>query len=123
MTILDFGVALLEASTRLTGSGEVLGTVGYVAPEQLRGTDVDRRADVYGLGCLFFEALTGRPPFAGKHAMGVMRAVMLDDAPSVSSLRPDVSPALDDLVAAMLAREPADRPADVAHVSEALRAL
>jgi len=113
--ILDFGLARNEAIALrdLTRTGDLAGTPGYMAPEQARGLhDVDARADVYSLGCVLFECLIGRPPFSGDHVYAVLAKILVEEAPRVSELRPEVPPALDDLVMRMLAKDPDARPAD-----------
>jgi serine/threonine protein kinase/tetratricopeptide (TPR) repeat protein len=122
--VLDFGIARLSQAARLTGNGMMLGTPGYMAPEQARGAaSVDARADVFSLGCVLFKCLTGRPPFMSEDVRTVLAQVLFDPAPPVSSLRPEVTPALDALVARMLSKKPADRPADGAAVAAELEAL
>ncbi len=123
--LLDFGVVRLQsASLAQTRTGMMLGTPGYMAPEQARGAkDIDARADVFALGCVLFECLTGRPPFTGEHAMAVLAKIILDEAPRVADLKKDVPPALDDLVARMLAKEPEERPEDAAAVASELAGL
>ncbi len=123
--LLDFGVARPGTSgvARLTGSGVLVGTPSYMAPEQVRGQAVDARADLFALGCLLSECLVGRPTFAAEHVLGVLARVLFEDAPSVASLRADVPAALDALIVTLLAKEPSGRPASAAAVAEALRAL
>jgi len=114
-TLIDFGVALgpSEDDTRSTKSGLIVGTPAYMAPEQARAShDVDARADVYALGCVLFECVTGRPPFVGEHPVAVLAKVLLDDAPRLRSMVPSASPELEALVARMLAKDPRARPAD-----------
>jgi len=120
--LLDFGIARLRsASAEITRTGIVVGTPGYMAPEQARGDrDIDARGDVFSLGCVLFRCLTGKSAFAGADIVAVLTKVLLEDAPPVRSLRPDVSPSLDALVAQMLAKRPADRPTDANEVLAAL---
>jgi len=123
--LVDFGIAhASKATVAMTKTGAVIGTPAYMAPEQARGDKgVDARADVFSLGCVLFECLCGRPAFVGEHVVAVLAKILLEPAPRLSSLRPDLPRALDDLVARMLAKEPADRPADGDAVARALEAL
>jgi serine/threonine protein kinase len=108
--VMDFGLAYVgEANTRLTSTGDVLGTPHYMAPEQLRGV-ADARTDIYGLGATLFAALVGRPPFAGRDIDGVLRAVGGETAPKISALRTGIGLSLESLVARMLAKDPDARP-------------
>ncbi len=109
--VIDFGVARLGNRTAITRSGVVVGTAGYMAPEQARAAhETGPRADVFALGCVLYECLTGRPAFTGDHVLAVLAKVMLEASPRVSASRANVPPALDDLVARMLAKDPNDRP-------------
>ncbi len=123
--LLDFGVARASSGTRVaTKTGQLLGTPGYMAPEQARGDPlVDARADVFSLGCVLFECLTGRAAFVGEHVMALLAKILLEDVPRASSLCAEVTPALDDLCAAMLAKDPDRRPRDGAAVAAAIEAL
>ncbi|MDI1444004.1 serine/threonine-protein kinase [Polyangium sp. 6x1] len=124
--LLDFGIARLDdASSGLTRTGNVLGTPGYMAPEQARGDKryVDARADVFSLGCLLYECLAGQPPFHGPHPMAIITKLLAEDAPRLRASRHDVPEALDALVARLLAKEPGARPADGVAVAAALDAL
>jgi serine/threonine-protein kinase len=106
----DFGVAK-GASIRagLTSDGQLLGTIDYVAPEQIRGEPVDGRADQYALGCLLFECLTGDVPFRRDTEVAVIYAHLRDLPPAVSDLVSDVPAGLDSVLARALAKNPADR--------------
>jgi hypothetical protein len=123
--LLDFGIARSLAGSRtLTRAGGVLGSVGYMAPEQALGElEVDARADVFALGCLLFECLTGSPAFAARHDIAVLLKVLHHEPPTVSSVRPELGSALDALVRSMLAKDRAQRPADGSAVLAALQTL
>jgi eukaryotic-like serine/threonine-protein kinase len=113
--VLDFGIARAQAArvnTRVnTATGQVLGTVGYMAPEQAAaGRDLDPRADIFSLGCVLFECLTGRTAFEGDAPMEVLGKILLDQVPRVSDLQLGVPPSLDELVRRMMSREPTARP-------------
>jgi serine/threonine protein kinase len=90
LKVLDFGIARIAlASQAMTRTGAALGTPGYMAPEQARGErDLDARADLFALGCVLFEAVSGRAPFAGAHLMAVLAKVLFEDAPRLRELRP-----------------------------------
>ena len=112
--VLDFGVARLAARAHaMTKTGAIIGTVGYMAPEQATAErDIDARADVFALGCVLFECLTGQPAFAAEHVVAILAKVLREDVPRVSTFVPDVPAALDDLVARMLAKPRDERPVD-----------
>jgi serine/threonine-protein kinase len=93
----DFGLSkgAMSTSVGLTGAGQFLGTVDYISPEQIEGKPVDGRADEYALACATFEMLTGAPPFRRDEAMAVMYAQLSEPPPLVTSQRPDLPPAAD----------------------------
>lgn len=115
----DFGIARLDDGAR-TRTGVMLGTPGYMAPEQLAATTADARADLYALGVLSFELLTGRRPHESNSMGEFLRAVMADPAPDLRKHWRGAPAALATLLAAMLAKAPADRPASAQDVAEAL---
>ena len=123
--LVDFGIARLgQEGKRLTSTGALLGTPGYIAPEQIQGMPAhDPRADVFALGCVLFECLTGRPAFEGLHTMAVLAKILLQEVPRVRALRPAIPEPLDALVARMMARDPEDRPPDGAAVVAELERL
>ena len=125
--ILDFGLALLlsatPASRQLTQAGVIVGSVPYMAPEQILGEADDARTDVYALGVLLFEMLTGQRPFEKARTEALMFAILSTAAPGARSLRPDTPMALDQLLADCLQKEPTRRPASAAVVAESLRAI
>ncbi len=109
--LTDFGLARqVEASTGVTATGAFVGTLDYVAPEQIRGDRVDARADVYALGCVLYELLTGHAPFAARDdKVAKMYAHLQEDPPSLRVLRPDLPGELDLVIQRALAKNPADR--------------
>ncbi len=114
-------VGSLQASG-LTGTGTFLGTLDYIAPEQIEGKPVDGRADEYALACAAFELLTGAPPFKRDEAMAVMYAQLSESAPALTSRRRDLPFAADPVFAKALAKAPADRYGSCRDFSDALRA-
>jgi eukaryotic-like serine/threonine-protein kinase len=122
--VLDFGVGKLGRSARLTRSGITHGTPEYMAPEQARRrAAVDHRADLYAVGVILVEMLTGRRPFDGRDAVEVMSRHAFQPAPHLSDLAPGapfVTPPLEALVARALAKQPDDRFADAAAMRDAL---
>ncbi|XXX78274.1 protein kinase [Sorangium sp. So ce134] len=122
--VLDFGVARLGHATRVTRSGVLIGTPGYMAPEQARGeASIDARADVFSLGCVLFECLTGKPAFGGQHVAAILTKVLFEETPSMRAARPGVPEALDDLLRSMLSKRREERPFDGKAAAGALRAL
>ena len=118
----DFGLSKATgASTGLTGTGQFLGTLDYISPEQVQGGAVDGRADQYALACAAFEMLTGGPPFRYDEAVALMHAQLLDPPPKLTSRRPDLPPAADDVLDRALAKAPADRYPSCRDFAEALR--
>lgn len=121
--ILDFGIAYYSDATRVTAAGTVVGTPSYMAPEQARsGGKVDATADIFSLGCLLFECLTGEPPFIAEHLVAVLAKVVFEEAPRASEFAPDVPDWLDRLIERMLAKDPAERPRDGNEIARALQA-
>jgi len=109
--VADFGLAksLEAANDSLTATGIALGTPAYMSPEQASGERVDRRTDIYALGCLLYEMLAGEPPFTGSSAQAVIAKRMAGPAPKVSVLRDGVPPNVEAAVSRALSRAPADR--------------
>ncbi|WP_437996819.1 protein kinase [Sorangium sp. So ce185] len=126
LKVLDFGIARTKRTLgALTRTGSVMGTPGYMAPEQATGDRdrLDARADIFSLGAVVFECLTGRPAFQGQHVMALLAKLLMEDPPRVRHLRPELPQELDDFVARMLAKDPEQRPRDGSAVLEALDAL
>lgn len=128
--IVDFGIAKLTQSEdgqiqSLTQTGEIFGSPLYMSPEQCRGTAVDRRSDIYSLGCVMFEALTGSPPFFGDSAMATMLKRLSEEPVSLKegSLGNEFPAQLENIVRKMLRIEPSDRYQDLKDVIKDLVAL
>ena len=125
LKVLDFGIArLTSAARKLTRTGSVIGTPGYMAPELVRGArDITPRADVFSLGCVMFQCLTGRAVFEAEAPTALLAKILLVEAPRVRDLAPQVPAAVDDCVASMLAKDPERRLADADAVLAALGTL
>ncbi|RYZ09191.1 MAG: hypothetical protein EOO73_05380 [Myxococcales bacterium] len=123
--LLDFGVARLsESEQSLTTMGARIGTVGYMSPEQALGDrDLDASADVFALGCVFYECLTGKAPFASAHAVGILAKVLQEEPARPSELRPDLDPRFDEFVGRMLAKKRTERLKDATAVLKAFDQL
>jgi hypothetical protein len=122
--VLDFGAARFVQTTSVpTASGIVLGTPGYLAPEQVHDEHrIDGRADTFALGCVLFECLTGRPTFVAQHVLALLGKILREDPPRLRDLVAGAPRELDELLAAMLAKKPDDRP-DMAAIDATLARL
>jgi serine/threonine protein kinase len=107
--LTDFGVAKQTTARGLTSTGHFLGTVEYAAPEQIEGGIVDARTDVYALGCVLYECLTGAPPFSHGTEHAVLHAHLVEPPPSVTRVRPELPLAFDGVIATAMAKDPDDR--------------
>ena len=109
--LTDFGLTkrTTELSGGLTGTGHFLGTVDYVSPEQIQGKPVGPGTDIYALGCVLYECLTGQPPFRRDDDAALLWAHLVETPPPVTGIRPEVPEAVDAVVARAMAKDPADR--------------
>lgn len=107
--IMDFGLAKLRGVSRLTKEGSTVGTAGYMSPEQVQGQDVDHRSDIFSLGVLLYVLFTGQQPFRGVHETALMYEIVNVDPPPMSSVKPDIDPALDAIVLECLDKDPNER--------------
>ncbi len=121
--LLDFGIARSMHDSRLTGAGEIFGTPQYMAPERITTIDAGPAADLYALGVIFFEMLTGRLPFEAEEITGFFIKHMQQPPPRPSQLVPRCPPALEGLILQLLAKSPEDRPVDAHQVVKALQSL
>ena len=118
----DFGLTKGSwSSTSLTAAGHFMGTLDYSAPEQIRGQQVDARTDEYALACVAFVLLSGQPPFHRNEAMAVMYAHLSTPPPTLTSLRPELPPEVDEIMRRALAKAPEDRYPSCGEFADALR--
>jgi serine/threonine protein kinase len=109
LLLADFGIVRLKAMPALTSVGSFLGTAEYASPEQISTSEIDFRSDIYSLGTILYELLTGNVPFTGPNPFAVMAKKLHDPVPSIRDVRPDLSSALENVVMKALAKNPADR--------------
>jgi serine/threonine protein kinase len=123
--IIDFGIAQLMAdnSSRLTMPAHTVGTLDYISPEQARGGHVDGRADLYSLGCMLYELLSGHPPFRADIPEALLMMQVLDQAVPLSIIRPDLPAGLPEMVSDLMEKEPDARPADATQVISRIAAI
>jgi len=113
LKLTDFGIARDTQATQITAAGKTVGTMAYMAPEQITGKHpISRKTDLYALGCVLFELLTGRTPFQSETQPELLFKHVDEEPPSVREFNPDVPRWLDELIDELLAKEPEDRPFD-----------
>jgi serine/threonine protein kinase len=124
--ILDFGLARVggDQFQHLTRTGVVMGTPGYMAPEQARGLEgIDHRCDLFSLGCVLYHMATGREPFRGEDVMATLMALALEEPPPIRQFNPEAPQALADLVSKLMAKNPDERPTSIGGVCKALATM
>jgi DNA-binding beta-propeller fold protein YncE/tRNA A-37 threonylcarbamoyl transferase component Bud32 len=121
--LADFGLTKHALSVSgMTATGQFVGSIDYVAPEQIRGESVDGRTDVYSLGCVLYECLTGNPPFARDMEVSVLYAHLEEVPPRATDRRPELEPGIDDVIGRAMAKRPEDRYARAGELAAAARA-
>ncbi len=123
LRLSDFGLASVSASRRITAAGKTAGTLLYMAPEQIRGGELSPQTDLYALGCVFYELLTGRPPFVGESPAQTMHMHCRAEIPKPSTFVLDCPAGLDKLLTKLMAKEPSQRPQSASEVAKELRAV
>ncbi len=107
--VMDFGLAKLRGSLKLTRSSSTVGTLAYMAPEQIQGGEVDSRSDLFAFGVLLFEMLTGKTPFRGEHEAAMMYSILNETPHSIRNYLPDISPACERILEKALEKNPEER--------------
>jgi len=120
--IADFGIAKMSTALGTTKVGMIIGSPLYMSPEQIRAQQIDARSDIFSLGVVLYQMLTGKLPFNGDNANAVMYQIVNEQPPKPSSINPDVSDMLDAVVAKCMAKNPDDRYKSAEELAEALRA-
>ena len=121
--ILDFGLALRADDARVTGEESMVGTPAYMAPEMVSGGELTPAADVYSVGCVLYEMLTGRPPYQGRKVIEVAVKHLNEPAPRVRDSNPNVSPALEGVIYRCMAKNASQRYENAEELRRAIRAL
>jgi Tol biopolymer transport system component len=107
--VMDFGLAKFRGSMKLTRTSSTVGTLGYMAPEQIQGGEVDHRSDVFSFGVLLFEMLTGKLPFRGEHEAAMVYSIVNEEPQNIATVLPDLSPIVVNLIQRCLEKDPNDR--------------
>jgi serine/threonine-protein kinase len=119
--IMDFGLAKLKGVSRLTKEGSTVGTAGYMSPEQVQGQDADHRSDIFSLGVLLYEMLTGQLPFKGVHETAIAYEIVNVDATPMSAVKPEMNPDLDRIILECLEKDPSERFQSAAEIAKELK--
>ncbi len=107
--VMDFGLAKLKGALKLTRTSSTVGTLGYMAPEQIQGGEVDHRSDIFSFGVLLFEMLTGKLPFRGEHEAAMVYSIVNEEPQDIAAIAPDLSPIVANAIQRCLEKDPNDR--------------
>jgi serine/threonine protein kinase/Tfp pilus assembly protein PilF len=121
--VMDFGLAKLKGSMKLTKTSSTVGTLAYMAPEQIQGSEVDHRSDIFSFGVVLFEMLTGRLPFRGEHDAAMMYSILNEQPDQIQTHRPNLSPEFAHILNRALEKNPSDRYQSIEDVLIDLRRL
>ena len=121
--IIDFGLAKLVGTTKMTRAGSILGTAAYMSPELARGEEIDHRADIFSLGVILYEMLSGNRPFKGEHEAALLYEIVHEEPQSLSSIDKNIDPGLDSILSRALAKQPEDRYQSVEELIEDLESV
>jgi serine/threonine protein kinase len=121
--VMDFGLAKLKGSLRLTKATSTVGTLAYMAPEQIQGGEVDARSDIFSFGVVLYEMCTGRSPFRGEHEAAIMYSILNENPEPAQSLKPEMPPEIAHVLANALEKSPEDRYQSAAEMVRELRRL
>ncbi len=114
--VMDFGLAKLAGQTRITKAGTAMGTVSYMSPEQARGEDVDTRTDIWSLGVVLYELVTGQPPFKGEYDQAVIYSILNEDPKPISEVTPHIPHGFEEIIARCLEKDATSRYQSVAEL-------
>ncbi len=121
--VMDFGLARLTEASRLTKTNTAMGTVAYMSPEHAQGIEVDTRTDIWALGCVLYEMISGQRPFQGQYDQALLYEIVHEEPAALTGLRTGVPMQLEDCVGRCLTKDRDDRYQDVSHLTADLRGL
>ena len=120
--VMDFGLAKMKGAVGLTKAGSTVGTIAYMSPEQIQGSEVDHRTDLWSFGIVFYEMLTGHRPFRGEHEAAVMYEILNVDPMALETYRSDIPDHIQDVFSRLLQKDPLKRLASASEIVQRLKA-